>query len=65
MFFLKNLFSYQSKIAIIGVQKEIQMSIYTGKGGLTCLLSNLVKKVGVRGRISWLSDLAKFWNAVV
>ena len=32
---------------------EIQMSIYPGKGGLTCLLSNLVKKVGVRGRISW------------
>ena len=44
---------YQGKIAIIGVHKEIQMSIYPGKGGLTCLLSNLVKKVGVRGRISW------------
>ena len=44
---------YQGKIAIIGVHKEIQMSIYPGKGGLTCLLSNLVKKVGVRGHISW------------
>ena len=44
---------YQGKIAIIGVHKEIQMSIYPGKGGLTCLLSNLVKKVGVRGCISW------------
>ena len=46
-------FFYQGKIAIIGVHKEIQMSIYPGKGGLTYLLSNLVKKVGVRGRISW------------
>ena len=34
-------------IAIIGVHKEIQMSIYPGKGGLTCLLSNVVKKVSV------------------
>ena len=43
---------YQGKIAIIGVYKEIQMSIYPGKGSLTCLLSNVVKKVGVRGCIS-------------
>ena len=43
----------QGKIIIIGVHKEIQMSIYPSKGGLTCLLSNLVKKVGVRGCISW------------
>ena len=48
----KTLF-YQGKIAIVEVHKEIQMSIYPGKGGLTCLLSNLVKKVGVRGCISW------------
>ena len=40
------------------------MSIYPGKGGLTCLLSNLVKKVGVRGCISWKSDLPKFWMAI-
>ena len=40
---------YQGEIAIIGVHKEIQMSINPGKGGLTCLLSNVVKKVGVRG----------------
>ena len=44
---------YQGKIAIIGVHKEIQMSIYPGKGGSICLMSNLVKKVGVRGCISW------------
>ena len=44
---------YQGKIAIIGVHKEIQMSIYPSKGGLTCLLSNVVKQVGVRGCISW------------
>ena len=48
----KTLF-YQGKIAIVEVHKEIQMSIYPGKGGSTCLLSNLVKKVGVRGCISW------------
>ena len=42
---------YQGKITIIGVYKEIQMSIYSGKGGLTCLLYNVVKKVGVRGCI--------------
>ena len=40
---------YQGKIAIIGVHKEIQMSSYPGKGGLTCLLSNVFKKVGVCG----------------
>ena len=44
---------YQGKIAIIGVNKGIQMSIYPGKGALTCLLSNVVKKVGVHGCISW------------
>ena len=44
---------YQGKIAIIGVHKKIQVSIYPGKGGLTCLLSNEVKKVSVRGGISW------------
>ena len=27
---------YQGKIAIIGVHKEIQMSIYQSKGDLTC-----------------------------
>ena len=43
----------QGKIAIIAVHKEIQMCIYPGKSGLTCLLSNVVKKVGVRGCISW------------
>ena len=42
---------YQGKIAIIGAHKEIQMSIYPGKGGLTCVLSKVVKKVGVRGCI--------------
>ena len=46
-------FFYQGKIAIIGVHKEIQMSIYPGKGGLTCFLSNVVKKVCVHGCISW------------
>ena len=40
-------------IAIIGVLKGIQMSIYPGKVVLTCLLSNVVKKVGVRDCISW------------
>ena len=35
---------YQGKIAIIGVHKQIQMSIYPGKGGLTCLLSNVLRK---------------------
>ena len=44
---------YQGKIAIIGVLKVIQMSIYPSKGVLTCLLSDVVKKVGVRGCISW------------
>ena len=44
---------YQGKIAIIGVHKGIQMSIYLGKGVLPCLLSNVVKTVGVRGCISW------------
>ena len=44
---------YQCKITIFGVLKQIQMSIYPGKGGLTCLLSNVIKKVGVRGCISW------------
>ena len=44
---------YPGKIAVIGVNKGIQMSIYPGKGGLTCLLSNVVEKVGVRGCISW------------
>ena len=44
---------YQGTIANIGVHKGIQMSIYLGKGVLTCLLSNVVKKVGVRGCISW------------
>ena len=44
---------YQGKITNIGVHKEIQMSVYLGKGGLTRLLSNVVKKVGVRGCISW------------
>ena len=42
---------YQGKIAIIGVHNE--MSIYSGKGGLTCLLSKVVKKVSVRGCSSW------------
>ena len=56
---------YQGKIAITGVNKEIQMSTYPSKGGLTCLLSNVVKKVGVRGCISWYTDLLKFWMAVV
>ena len=44
---------YQGKIAIIGVHKQIQMSIYPVKGGLTCLLSKVVEKVSVRGCISW------------
>ena len=44
---------HQGKIATIGVHKGIQMSIYLGQGVLTCLLSNVVKKVGVRGYISW------------
>ena len=44
---------YQGKIAIIGVHIQIQMSIYPGKGGLTCLLSNVVEKVSFRGCISW------------
>ena len=43
---------YQGKIAIIGVHKGNQMPIYPGKGVLTCLLCNVVKKVGVRGCIS-------------
>ena len=43
---------YQGKIAIIGVHKQIQMSIYPGKCGLTCLLSNVVEKVSVCGSIS-------------
>ena len=43
----------QGKIAIIRVHKEIQMSIYSGKDGLTCLLSHVVKKGGVHGCISW------------
>ena len=33
------------------------MSIYPGKGGLTCLLSNVVKKVGVRGCINLAGNL--------
>ena len=44
---------YQGKIAIIGVHKQIQMSIYPSMGGLTCLLSNVVEKVSVLGCISW------------
>ena len=36
---------YQGKIAIIRVQKEIQMSINPVKGGLTCLLSNMAALV--------------------
>ena len=36
---------YQGKIAIIGVHKEIQMSIYPGKGAFTCLLSNEVMQI--------------------
>ena len=44
---------YQGKIAIIGVHKEIKMFCYPSKGGLTCLLSNVAKKVGVPGCISW------------
>ena len=35
---------YQGKIAIIEVLKEIQMSIYPGKGGLICLLSMWLRK---------------------
>ena len=31
------------------------MSIYPGKDGLTCLLSNVVKKIGVRGCIGNLT----------
>ena len=44
---------YQGKIAIIGVHKEIQMAIYPGKGVLTYLLFNVVKKVSAHGCISW------------
>ena len=44
---------YQGKIAIIGIHKQIQMSIYPSKGGLTCLLSNVVEKVRVRSCTSW------------
>ena len=42
---------YQGKIAIIVVLKQIEISIYPGKGGLTCLLSNVVEKVSVHGCI--------------
>ena len=42
---------YKGKIAIILVHKQIQMEIYPGKGGLTCLLSNVVEKVSVCGCI--------------
>ena len=37
---------YQGKLAIIGVHKHIQMSIYPRRGSLTCLLSNVVEPLG-------------------
>ena len=45
----------QGKLTIIGVHKEIQMFIYSSKGGITCLLSNVFKKVSVHtcNCISW------------
>ena len=52
---------YQGKIAIIGVHKGIQMSIYLDKGVSTCLLSNVVRKSAFVAA----SDLPKFWIAVV
>ena len=41
------------KIQLLEFTKGNQMSIYPGKSVLTCLLSNVVKKVGVHGCISW------------
>ena len=43
----------QSKSESLEEIEEIQMSIYPGKGGVTSMLSNVVKKGSVRGCISW------------